>query len=291
MSTQILPDVGPYAFVSLPSALSYVQRDSDQESNAEEWIRRFLNTTTDLLEAETRRPLAARVYRTAITRSFTLTEGETTATGDTTDLRARDEVTAASGVPIGTLVESITSAGELELTKEATASGAVDLTFGFGPLICSGRCPYVWSSTDGYNSLAIGVSPLVEVISIRERLTDDTLGDALDLTGARIVAETLPGHSKVILPNDSIPYGEQNLEVECVAGYLPPAAGRSRTFSEGWHSLEQAQWRCLIIAWSDWMNQRGRTGRFQLFQASEFVDDFRLPDDVRSTLRKFQRFA
>lgn len=288
MSTELLPEVTPYAFVSLPSALAYVQREADQETNAEEWVRRFLNTTTDLIESETRRPLAARVYRTAITRSFTLTNGDKTATGDTSDLRARDEVTADEGVPIGTLVESVTNSTTLELTKEATADGAVSLTFGFGPLVCSGSSS---QTVEGYPELVIGVSPLVELISVKERMIDGTLGDALDLTGARMVAELLPGMSKVILPNASIPRGEQNLEVEAVAGYLPPAAGRARRYSETWHLLEQAQWRCLIIAWSDWMNQRGRTGRFQLFQASEFVDDFRLPADVRDTLRKLQRFA
>lgn len=283
------PDLHPYAFLSLERTLSYLRRDksTDKDIDVEGWAVNFINAITDDLELSTGRRLAARSYRTAVTGVFTLATGSAAATvGDTSDLLERDEV-SGTGISAGTLVESLTSASALVLSKAATATGAENLTFGFGPLVIDGGAD---TSREGYPALYIPESPLVSVSSISYRDRANVLA-ACDLTGMRIIPEALPGLSKVLIPNGYWPRGDVNIEVECVAGYRPPLAGAAARGFDGWQQLQQLSQRMVKVLWDDFRQARGRTGNVQMLNASEYVSDFNWPQDILRGIKQFRRFA
>jgi hypothetical protein len=281
------PDLHPYAFLTLDRAMSYLRRNegTDKGIDVPESVVSFINAITDDLEFSTGRRLAARSYRTPVTATFTLTTGSANATaGATSGLRERDEV-AATGTAAGTLVESITSSTALVLSKPATAAGATSLTFGSGPLVIDGGDE---RSDEGYPVLYVEESPLVSVSAINFRDINNNL-TAVSLTGMRIVSETIPGMSKVILPYGAWTVGSQNVEVECVAGYLPPLAGFNARGFDGWQQLQQLSQRMVKVLWDDFRQARGRTGNVQMLNASEYVSDFNWPADVLRGIVLFSR--
>jgi len=280
--SELLPEVTPYAFVSIDRALAYVKREKGAEENAEEWVRTFLGSSTALMESETGRPLAARSYRTQASFTMALAANSTSATcADAADLRERDEL-AHDDLPAGVIVESI-SGTTVTLSKKAIGTdAAASVTVGFGPLVIDGRPDD--TTPEGYQYFYAPETPLQSLHSVSYRDATGALTE-VDITGARIEASS----GRVILPAGYLPEGAQNIEIECVAGYLPPRAGRMGVTTD-WHYLEQLQFRAVKVAWGDWLNQRGRIGRIQLFTASEFIDDFRLPRDVRDGLAQFRRW-
>jgi len=282
---ELLPATHPYAFIGLATASRYIKRGDlsteDKDDNPALWTRFFLNSTTDVLEGKTNRLLAARSYRTATSFDFVLTENSLSATcADAADLRVRDELAHESLEP-GTLIDAI-SGTTVTLSKRALDDDAsAEVTVGFGPLVASGAGE---TSKEGWSVIYCPEYPVQSVSAITPRLADGTLDTALDLTGLRIDAET----GRLILPAASIPQGDQNLEIECVAGYLPARVGRMGGFTD-WSSLQLTQSRMVKIGWSDFLKGFGRTANQQFGEVNEFINDYRWPADIVDTFARYRR--
>lgn len=237
-----------------------------------------INAITGKFERHTGRKLAARVYRNPVQISGcgTTVNDETVTGAGLNAVKALDDV-AGAGVALGSRVAVPTSSVALELTKKAKATGSpVTLTFGSAPMTVDGT---------GCGDLWLPEYPVHEVYSIKHL---DALGMpvALVLDGIRIQADT--GH--VILPNDSVPKGELNVEVECLAGYRAPNEVRGDPGDwEAWSELEMLAWRAIQVAFQDFMQQVGRTGDINVLQATQHVTSFTMPADIREGLRPFTR--
>lgn len=283
MSNDLLPEVNPYAFISVGLAAKYIRRgdlSTDDGEEPELWCRAFINSTTAVIEAKTGRPLAARSYRTEISGSYTLADGSAEVVGDTAVLRERDEL-AGDGIPIGSIIDSIDDATHFTMSKKASETGAKTLTFGFGPLVCDGRPGDV--TREGYQILQVPEYPVQALHSVSYRDAAGAL-TAVDITGARIDRNT----GRVVLPVGYLPSGDQNIEIECVAGYLPPRAGRIQGFN-GWHDLAWAQARMVKIGWSDFLKGFGRTANIQFGEVNEFINDYRWPADIDECFKRHRR--
>lgn len=283
LGNELLPELHPYAFVTLPKATLYTQRSYEAEPEVLQMLSGFINATTAVLERETGRRLAARSYRTQTTMPFALAADDETLTGPTTTLRERDELAHVSIRP-GTLVDSITDSTHAEMTKQAiSANGAATVTVGFGPLVIDGRsCD---RTRECYQFFYVPETPVVALHAVSYRNSAGTL-TAVDITGARIDA----GTGYVVLPVGYLPDGSQNIVIECTAGYLPPRAGRVSGFGE-WQDVELLQHRMVKIMWSDYIKGTGRVANIQFGEVNEFVNTYRWPADIEEGFAAHRRIG
>ena len=231
---------------------------------------------TGRFETLTRRKLLVRTYRDPVQISCTTSENDETVTGSGLDALKRYDDVSGAGLALGTRVESITNAGSIELSKKAKAAGTSVRTFGSAPLQVDGT---------GTCELYAPERPLHEVYAIK-RLDSFGFVTALDLTDMRIDAET----GLIVLPGDYFPKGSLNIELHCCAGYRPPSevAGDSGDW-EQFQDLEMLALRAIQVGFQDFMQQAGRSGDITVLQATQRIQSFRLPDDIRQGLASFRR--
>jgi hypothetical protein len=269
------PDLSPYALTTLEAALSYLKRDFGKEAAAEDIVVLCINGVTGKMEDYTGRALRARTYRgtTTISCTSTVDVRTLTAAAGLNALKTLDDALGANLQP-GTRVDSIESDLSLTLSKKAETTGAANVTFGSEPLALDG---------EGGNVAYLPERPVVEVYTAKW-LDADGVKTALTLTGARLDK----GTGRYLLPNDTFPKGKRNIEVECKAGVVPPTATDRGHWRE-WETLQALCLRGVQVAWQDYMQQVGRTGDVNVVQATQHIQSFKLPDDVREGLDRYAR--
>ena len=254
-------------------AIAYLDRADGSEDNIADMIVIALNGATGRMERLTKRKLKARTYRstTAISATSTIdTEGLTGA-----GFLALKTLDDALGVNLeaGSRIDAIAGDGSLTLTKKARASGAATVTFGSEPLKTNG---------DGKNVIWIPEYPVVEVYEVNH-LDDVGVETALSLTNAR-----LESTGRLQLADDFAPKGDQNILIECKAGYLPPSATVPGDWEE-WNDLEQICLRLTQIMFQDFAQHVGRSGDISIVQFTQHVVGFELPADITQALEKYGR--
>jgi hypothetical protein len=203
--------LSPYALGTLDELLRHLRADGpgDQESRDRAVIAG--NSAVGYMERRTGRALRVRTHRNTVNfvGTWTATAATVSSIADTSILKAHDDIVGA-GLQPGTRIVSIDSAVAITLDKIPTAAGTgATLTAGSRPLLVDG---------EGTASLWIPEKPVGAVYSVKWRDTAGTL-TALSLTGASLERET----GRYLLPSDTVPKGEHNVEVECLAGYTPPS--------------------------------------------------------------------
>lgn len=274
-----LVELSPNALSTLDRAVHYIGRDKGAEQDAEEWAAILLNASSGRIQRYCGRELACRTHRTSSTISCTSTVDDQTLTG--AGFLALKAVDDAMGVNLafGSRIQSITSDAALELTRKAKVTGSASVTFGSAPLTLSGS---------GTDTLRIPQSPLVEVYSAKW-LDPAGLKTAIDLTAHRIVRETTPGESQLILMSgDTFPWGRQNIELELKVGLRAPSATDLGDLDD-WNDLELACLRLIEIGWQDFKSHAGRSGDLSLVQAAQHITSFKLPDDISQALAPVRR--
>ena len=282
MALDYLPEVTPNSFATVDEAMAYIARDRGGEGNSEFWARSCLNAVADRFESETGRRLCGRVYRTAAALTGSMTAGSAVVTGlsSTATLKEFDDATHAS-LPGGARILSVDSSTQVTLTKECNAAiSSGSITFGSAPLVADGRNEY---TVEGYWKLWCPEYPLHALYSVKYRDESGAL-TSVTTTGYRIEAST----GLIILPQDAGPVGEQNIEIECLAGYLPPAAGSRRGF-DGWGSLKQLTLRAVEVLYQDWQQHHGRSGDLSVVNVTSRVYSFDWPEDIKRGLAAFAR--
>lgn len=272
-------EVSPNALTTLERAKSMLRRDESVEDFFPVWLPVLINSATARLERLTGRRLAARTWRTPVTISCGHTADDATITGaGFTALKALDDAIGGN-LPGGSRVFSITSGTALELTKKAKTTGTANITFGSAPMTLSG---------DGTTTIRVPEAPLLAVYGASS-LDDGGVATALDLTGARIVAEGSPGYGVLhLMSGDTFPKGMQNIVLELKAGYAPPSESELGDW-ESWHDLEQQCLRLIQVSFQDYSKMVGRTGDLNLVMAAQHITSFKLPDDIREGLAPYRR--
>lgn len=253
-------------------AKAYLARvDGSEDAHiAEDMTVLALNGATARIERITGRRLRARTYRTAATiASVTTTANSRTATGAGFNALKVDDDAVGANLSEGTRIASIESDTSLTLTRGAATSGAASVTFGSDPLVISG---------DGTAWLQIPQFPVIELYSVKS-IDLSGVKTAIDLATARLVKST----GRVFLPNASFPSGEENIEVECRAGYRPGSE------IDEFNDLEQACLRLCQVMWQDYRKSVGRTGDINVVQFAQHIQSFEMPADVGQALRNYER--
>lgn len=282
MALDFLPEVTPNSFATVDEAMAYIGRAKGGEEDAEFFARVCLNAVADRFELETGRRLCGRVYRTASALTGSMTAGTAIVTGlsSTSGLYEFDAATHAS-LPAGARIQSVDSATQVTLTKECTAAiSSGSITFGSEALVANGRNEF---TTEGYWKLQCPEHPIHALYSVKSRDSSGAL-TSVTTTGYRLDT----GTGLIILPQASALYGEQNIEIECLAGYLPPAAGSRRGF-DGWHALKQLTLRAVEVLFQDWQQHHGRSGDLSVVNVTSRVYSFDWPDDIKRGLSGFGR--
>lgn len=265
------PTLSPYTFSTIERTRQYLKRPgSVLEDNDADVIVEALNHVGGLFDGETGRKLACRTYRNAsvISCTSTIDTKNLTAASGLLALKTLDDAYGAN-LTMGSRIDSITSDTALVLTKNATASGAMSVTFGSEPLVINGT---------GSAQIYIPVRPVVEVYTIKWVDSMGTKTD-YDLTGARLDRET----GLYVLMSDAFPRGTLNIEIECKAGYREPTATDRGDWST-WAQLEGLCHRAVQVMFQDFAQAAGRTGEINLATASMKIMDFKLPDDIKGEL-------
>jgi len=280
-----IQELSPNALTSEARALAYLKRGSGLEPDAIPLVSMFVNAVTGRFQAYTgRRVLRARTFRNPVTINCTATEGLKALTGaGFAALKAEDDA-AGAGLQLGSRIEKITSDVSLDLDKAVTAAlVATPVAFGSEPMMLSG---------DGTDTLRIPESPLSAVYSATS-LDREGAETALDMTAHRLVRETTPGESKLVLMSgDLFPKGVQNIEVEVLVGIRPPSAARGEMGDwDEWDSIELLCLRGVQVAFQDFMNAVGRTGTLEMASATQHIASFKLPDDLREGLAPYRRIG
>lgn len=272
--------LSPYALTTVARLKSHLVRSTVGESDVTDRCIGAINSATAWMERRTGRKLKARNWRTAFTVVCDNVSGASYdvsgAAGDTIR-RGDDFYDAVNGyVPIGTQVVSYESATDSFVgTSGATTPLSTDLlTFGSFPLVCDGT---------GESVLYVHEWPLV---SVWAAYAVDSAGNrtALDITSARV--DEMGG--RLELPYDVFPEGEQNIELECRAGYEEPTT-KVRGHFEEWAALERLCLRIAEIYYSDDLSLRGRNTDITMGGVSSRVNDFDMPEDVRAAIFPFVR--
>jgi hypothetical protein len=135
---------------------------------------------------------------------------------------------------------------------------------------------------DGTQRLRVREWPVTTLTAVRERYQDGvTATRTLNITGAEIER-----NGRVIyLPLDGFPEGDQNIEVDCTAGYL---AGKHDAEIK---ALEAAALRWIQVMWQDQEHGIGRgTGISAGGESISFIDQ-PMPKDVERALLPFVRLC
>lgn len=268
-------DLDPYGFATYPEAEAHLKRNVSAEDGDADRIAAAMNRGVAWMEWRTRRRLKSRVHRKAVTLAScgTTLDGLTVTGSGFTALEVGDDV-IGTGLAVGTRVSAIASAASMTVTRKATATGSVSLTFGSNPLVRSGE-----GSRDAY----IQECPVTRVIGIYE-LDDAGTRSALDITGIRIERET----GRVVLPYDTFPIGELNISIDCVAGYTEPSATTLGDWT-GWSTLKAIHLRATEVFFTDAISLRGRTTETSFGNASSRIPDFAMPGDLEGSIHPFIR--
>lgn len=275
MLTPLEGILSPFAPTTETELLAYLERLGAGSLEGDNRFIRRANNALSRIERYTRRRLVRRVYRTPVQISCVTVDGDETLAGTGfTSLREMDEVYCSSGILPWTVVASITSAIELEMSRKANAAVSPALvTFGSGPLK---------TTRVSEREILIPEYPVSEVISVGYVESDGSVVD-LDITGALLTRST----GLYELQNDSFPTGEQRIVVECVAGFAPPTG--SSAGDPEYADLQDALHRLTGYLSVDQENNTGRATSVSVGPASISSIDYRVPSDVADKLRSFVR--
>lgn len=272
----------PYGFAELDEVRAYLKREG--AATPELTIPRIVDSANQAVawmesDEGAGRALAARTYRTAASiASCVLTADSTAVTGAgfTAGAKALDDVLNASLAP-GTRVASVTSDSALVLSKPAlAANGAATLVFGSAPMLADGHGGY---------EVHLPEYPVAEVYGVK--WIDDTTGDltALDTTAYRFLD---PDRRLLRLPNDAMPKGQQNVQVECLAGYRQPSATSLGDWAH-WNALRRIQLRAALVIFQDWSRNAGRIVSEQLAQQGVNIGSWSMPEDIVRSIKAYRR--
>lgn len=273
--------LSPYALTTVARLKSHLSRSTVGESDVTDRCIGAINSATAWMERRTGRKLKARNWRTAVNTQVTTTSDDATLDlGTPSDVKEGDDIRLASGesacIPAGTQIDSIdTSLGTAEMTNAATAS------------VSQASC-YVGSQPlrfDGNGSSVIYL-PEWPLVTLWYAYEVDSAGNrtALNITSARL--DEMGG--RLELPYDVFPEGEQNIELECRAGYQDSTAYRLGHSVE-WAALERLCLRIAEIFYSDDLSLRGRNSDISMGGVSSRVNEFDMPADVREAIWPFVR--
>lgn len=268
------PTLSPYVLSSVERAQAYLKRpESVLSDEDEDVVVLALNAIVGLFEGEVGRRLACRVYRNSVIVSCTATVGDEAlaAASGLSGLKTLDDA-VGSALEIGSRVASITNDTSLELTKKATATGTMSVTFGSEPIVLDGY---------GKSVIYIPERPVVEVYGVKW-VDWNGVKTALDLTNSRLDKET----GRLQLASEVFPKGSQNIELEVKAGYWA-ASAIERGHWGSWSQLEMLCLRAVQVMFQDFDQAAGRTGEISLATATMKIQDFKLPEDIQSGLRRF----
>lgn len=263
----------PYAFITPEALQARLGRIEGDEGDGEARRRDAINALDGWFAKRTARRLRARNYRPSGTIVASAAADSTTCTtSSTASLVAGDEFRGV-GVRPGSVVESITNATTFVLSRPTTAAlSSVTCTYGSRALTVDG---------DGTNELQVPEYPIVEVFGIYA-LDGEGARTALDVTGARIEYRT----GMVYLPNDTVPTGTRNIEIDCRAGYEHPDDGGEW---ESWSALEALSLRVGEIFYSDGNELRGRIQQSSMGSGSSSTVTEEMPADVEQAIARFVR--
>lgn len=276
--------LSPYAFGDLDEITAYTKRNTTGTLEVE--IPRLVdaaNAAVAWMESEgegSGRRLSARTYRDAAAIAscgVTLDSTAVTGSGFTAGAKALDDVLGTSLSP-GTRVASVTSDSALVLTKPATGTATISLTFGSEALYVDGR---------GGHQITLPEFPAIEVYSVG--WVDDTDGTvtALDLTGARFIDQQ-GDRREYLIPAEAVPEGEGNIKVQYAAGYRRPSATSRGDWSD-WNGLKRIFMRATLVLFQDWNRNAGRIVSENLAQQGINIGGWSMPKDLRDAIETYRR--
>lgn len=272
-------DLSPYALVTVARLKTHLGRTSVGETDVSDRCIAAINAATSWMEMRTARALKARNWRTQFTVNCdaeTNTTAFTAATGGLIE-PGDDMFDAVQGyIPAGCQVVSYdtltdTFVSSLAVTSALTQSA---VTFGHVPLVCDGT------------GEGVLYAPEWPIHTLWAAYEVDSAGNRtqLDTTSARINAMS----GRIELPYGIFVEGEQNIELECRAGYEQPTTTVTGDWTD-WNALEALALRVAEVFYADGLTLRGRQTDLSMGNLNSRVPDFAMPADIETAVWPFVR--
>lgn len=273
--------LSPYALTTVARLKAHLGRTTIGETDISDRAIAAINSATAWMERRTARRLKCRNWRTAVTAQVTTTASDATVDlGTVSDFYEMDDIRLTDGesacIPAGTRVDSINSgAGTAELSNAATAPVTqASVVIGSRPLVCDG-------SGD-----SVLYAPEWPLVTLWAAYSVDAAGNRTALNATSYRLDEFGG--RLELPFAVFPEGEQNIELECRAGYREPTV-YTLGHPEEWFALERICTRVAEIFYSDDLTLRGRATDISMGGVSTRVNDLEMPGDVLDAIWPFVR--
>lgn len=271
--------LSPHALTTVTRLKAHLDRSSIGEDDVSDRCIAAINAATSWMEMRTARALKARNWRTQFTVNCSAEINSTAFEAGVGGLikQGDDMIDLVQGyIPAGCQVVSYNTSLDTFVSSIAVTAALTQsaVTFGSVPLVCDGTGDSVL------------YAPEWPIHALWAAYEVDSAGNRteLDITSARIDAMS----GRIELPYAVFPEGEQNIELECRAGYVEPTA-YERGHTEQWWALERLCLRLSEIFYSDSLSLRGRATDLTMGGVSARVNDFAMPDDVRADIWPFVR--
>lgn len=273
--------LSPHALTTVTRLKAHLDRSSIGEDDVSDRCIAAINAATSWMEMRTARALKARNWRTAVSTQVNTTLNSTSLElADASVVYEGDDIvlaaTESACIPAGSSIVSVNSSDSTAVCSNAATAALTQVAVSVGsvPLVCDGTGDSVL------------YAPEWPIHTLWAAYEVDSAGNRtqLNTTSARIDAMS----GRIELPYAIFVEGEQNIELECRAGYVEPTA-YERGHSEHWWALERLCLRLAEIFYSDSLSLRGRTTDLTMGGVSARVNDFAMPDDVRADIWPYVR--